>query len=177
MSIASTTMAGTIDTFLMKQEGFRSAPYKDVRQQSVGYGLSTSWAKANGWDGSDMTRWEAKNLLEARLRADRVELNRKIVKFDSLPQGVIVAVHSAYYNAPVLVGPYLRNYLNKRDYKSAGYELAYGHINYNTAAIARRIKEANLILAQVDERIDVPTSIRKFKQCKSQWKAERPTMD
>ncbi len=159
-----------LESTIMVEEGFRALPYNDVRQKSVGYGLSTEWARAHGWKGFVMTRSGAKRFLVMRLMEDRITINNRIEGFDTLPAGCIAAVHSAFYNAPSLVGPNLSRYLSNRDFKAGANELAYGHVNDNMPAIKRRVREANMILMSVNmHTLTTPTSVEEFHTLQKWW--------
>lgn len=153
-------------------EGYRAKVYDDRNPRwisgqpmqgkpTIGYGINLSPEAGNipdirkifgedklkSWlGGGEMSQAEAGRYLQHRvLTQDLPNLRRLLPSFDSLPEDSRLGIMSAHYNAPKLVGPNLRDYINREDYRRAVGELAYGHSGDLPGLVRRRILEARLL--------------------------------
>ena len=141
-------------------EGFRDRVYPDVsgkRLPTIGYGINLQDSgnktllqklfgnqSVEGWQtGQPMSQAQAGRFVQQRaVQQDIPELGRLIPSYPQLPDSARLALLSMYWNSPKLVGPKLRQFIQKEDWPAATGEIAYGHSGTLPGLIKRRIFEA-----------------------------------
>lgn len=170
---ATTNTASTTAVPLIEEmEGFRSSPYQIGGSWTIGFGTEISDPKQWG----TITRAEARSLAVRHIETQSLPfLRKKVEGFEKLPAKVQVALISAHYNAPGLIGPNLTGFLEKGDWDSASKELAWDHNPKGFyGLVVRRVKEANLIREAFGlPALTTPKSIKDFEVVKANWKATR----
>jgi GH24 family phage-related lysozyme (muramidase) len=166
-SLAYSNILNESANFIKPWEGFARTHVKDLsiidNREYVGYGTSVEFSKQYGYNGYLISKKRAEYILKIRISQNIKEL-RNIVDFDNMPMNVQVAVISAYYNSPLLVGPNLIKFLNNKDYEGASLELAWGHNPRSFyGLVKRRFAEANLIRRYLGlDELYTPVSIQHF---------------
>jgi len=136
-------------------EGFRARAYDDdspKKLRTIGYGINLQDAgnlarlkalfgdaAVKGWlAGQPMTRAQSgRFVIDRVMNQDIPALRKALPGFDAMPALARLAMISARYNGPTLIGPKLCGYMAAKNYPAAVGELAYGH-NSNLLGHARR---------------------------------------
>jgi hypothetical protein len=96
--------------------------------------------------GQPMTQAQAGRFVMDRAAThDIPALQQRVPGFNGLPESARLALLSAHWNTPKLIGPKLRGYLAAKNYPAAVGELAYGHSSSLPGHAWRRNFEAGML--------------------------------
>lgn len=172
---ASSAVPTTLVEFVAEFEGFRSSPYVDGDHMAVGYGVDTRWLDRHGYPSKRVTQPQAKHVLGIRLAEEYDALCKTLIGFENMPDGVKLALCSARFNSPNLIGPNLTHHVVSGEWETASLELALGHNPRGRyGLVRRRFAEANLIREATGlNRLAVPKNMGQFAYMKKLWKQGR----
>jgi GH24 family phage-related lysozyme (muramidase) len=160
--------------FIKSYEGMLSTPKKDISKcvdmKVVGYSTTVEFARKKGWRGSRMTEEEAARIARAKIKENEFRLFSIIPRIANFPKGIAVAIHSAYYNSPSLLGPKFTKFINRGDIDKASRELAWGHNPREfDGLVKRRFAEANLMRTAAKlPPLYTPSSVNEFAKLKKE---------
>jgi GH24 family phage-related lysozyme (muramidase) len=149
-------------------EGFKSEPYYDGGQYSVGHGINADWARSRGYDVCYVSEQQAVDMLKSRLFEDRAALQKQFPIYNQLRPSAKAAILSVWHNCPALIGPKFTAAMSIGDIERATYELTLGSNPKNQfGLVVRRYAEANMIRAAYNlSPIVVPNSMTEYNRLK-----------